>query len=131
MLLISGVLSNINRSMYEAADIDGAGAWAKFSRLTLPHILYQTIPVIIMQFAFSFNNFGAVYLVTEGRPVNSSLRYAGDTDILVSWLYKLTLEQNQYHIAAVISLIIFLVISMISLYSFVRSSSFRNEGGLG
>ncbi len=130
MLMISGVLSNIDRSMYEASDIDGASKKLQFLAITMPHILYQTIPVIIMQFAFSFNNFGAVYLVTEGRPVNSSLRFAGDTDILVSWLYKLTLNQNQYNIAAVVSIIIFFVISLLSIFTFTKSSSFSNEGGL-
>ncbi len=128
MVLLSGSLTNISSALYEAADIDGASKFEQFRHITLPMVLFQTAPVLIMQFAFNFNNFGAVYLVTEGGPVNSSLRYAGDTDILVSWLFKLTLNQNQFNMAAVVSLILFGFISIFSIYSFMHSSSFKQEG---
>jgi len=127
MVLISGSLTNISSSLYEAAEIDGATKWQQFRSITLPMLLFQTAPVLILTFAFNFNNMTAIYLLTDGNPVNSGLKFAGETDILVSWLYKLTLEQQQYGMAAVISIILFAFIATISIYNFKKSKSFTEE----
>ena len=127
MVLISGSLTNISSSLYEAAEIDGATKWQQFRSITLPMLLFQTAPVLILSFAFNFNNMTAVYLLTDGNPVNSSLKFAGETDILVTWLYKLTLEQQQYGMAAVISIVLFSFIASISIYNFRKSKSFTEE----
>lgn len=127
MVLISGSLTNISSSLYEAAEIDGATKWQQFRSITLPMLLFQTAPVLILTFAYNFNNMTAVYLLTDGNPVNSSLKFAGETDILVSWLYKLTLEQQQFGMAAVISIILFAFIASFSVYNFRKSKSFTEE----
>lgn len=127
MILISGALTNIDSSLYEAAEIDGATKWQQFKEITLPILLLQTAPVLILTFAFNFNNFSAVYLLTGGGPINSDYRYAGSTDILITWVYKLTKEQSQYHVASVISIILFIFIASISTWNFVRSKSFKEE----
>lgn len=125
MILISGALTNIDSSLYEAARIDGATKWQQFKEITLPILLLQTAPVLVLTFAFNFNNFSAVYLLTGGGPINSAYRYAGSTDILITWVYKLTKEQSQYHVASVISIILFVFIASISTWNFVRSKSFK------
>ncbi len=127
MVLISGSLTNISSSLYEAAEIDGATKWQQFRSITLPMLLFQTAPVLILSFAYNFNNFGAVYLLTDGSPVNSGLKFAGETDILVTWLYKLTLDHQQYGMAAVISIILFAFIASFSVYNFRKSKSFTEE----
>ena len=127
MALMSGTLTNIDKEMYEAADIDGASKPQKFIRITLPLVLYQTSALMVMTFAFNFNNFQAIYLLTDGNPVNGSYRYAGSTDILISWIYKLTKDQNQYNMASVITLLLFVFIAVISAYSFSKTKAFKEE----
>ena len=127
--LCSGVLQSIPQNLYEAAKVDGANSWQKFSKITLPLVLRQLIPMLIMQFAFQFNNFGTIYLLTDGGPaVFGQKGRAGATDILISWVYKLTLKVNKYNYAAAISIIIFIIIASISIFQFMKSSSFQEEG---
>ncbi|MFC5703398.1 ABC transporter permease subunit [Cohnella faecalis] len=127
MILITGVLANINKDMYESASLEGAGTFTRFRAITLPMVLQVTFPLIIMGFAFNFNNFTFIYLLTGGEPRNISFSFAGHTDILLSWLYKITLEQNQFHLAATVSILIFLVISAISVVSLRSSKSYQEE----
>ncbi|OQY42872.1 MAG: sugar ABC transporter permease [Fusobacteriia bacterium 4572_74] len=127
MVLLSGSLTNISSSIYEAAEIDGASKWVRFWKITLPLLLFQTAPVLILTFAYNFNNFGAIYLLTNGKPTNSALRYAGETDILITWIFKLTSDQSQFQMAAVISIILFIFIASFSTYQFMKSKSFTEE----
>jgi len=127
MIFIAGSLTNISPTLYEAAQIDGATKFQQFKNITMPILLFQIAPVMILTFAFNFNNFGAVYLLTDGNPINSSLRFAGETDILVTWLYKLTIDHQQYGMAAVISIILFAFVASVSLYQFKRTKSFTEE----
>ncbi len=127
MALMSGVLTNIDNSLYEASEIDGATKWQQFSKITLPLVLFQTMPLLTMSFAYNFNNFAMIYLLTDGNPVNGKLKYAGDTDILISWIYKMTKDQNQFHMASVITLILFIFVASISAYSFSKTKSFKEE----
>jgi arabinogalactan oligomer/maltooligosaccharide transport system permease protein len=127
MALMSGVLTNIDSSLYEAAEIDGATKWQQFSKITLPLVLFQTMPLLIMSFAYNFNNFAMIYLLTDGNPVNGKYKFAGDTDILISWIYKMTKEQNQFHMASVITIMLFIFIASISAFSFSKTKSFKEE----
>lgn len=127
MALMAGVLTNIDKSLYEAAEIDGATKIQQFFKITLPMVLFQTMPLLIMTFAYNFNNFGVIYLLTDGNPVNNKFKYAGDTDILISWIYKMTKDQNQFHMASVITIVLFVFIASISVYSFSKSKSFKEE----
>ena len=127
MALTSGVMTSISDEIYEAARIDGANAQQEFFGITLPMVLFATAPLLISNFALNFNNFNVIYLLNEGNPANSAYRYAGHTDILISWLYKLTVEQNRYNMAAVMSIMIFIVIGSISAYNFTHTKSFKEE----
>jgi len=127
MALMSGVLTNIDHELYEAAEIDGAGGLAKFKSITLPLILYSTAPLMIMSFAHNLNNFNVIYLFNSGGPANPSYSYAGSTDILISWIYKLTLEQNKFNMASVVSIFIFVVVASFSIWNFRRTRAFKEE----
>ncbi len=125
MVMLLGVLSNQEESLYEAAKIDGAGKFQVFFRIKLPLLMYATAPLIIMNLANNFNNFGAIYFLTGGGPVNPDLQFAGDTDILISWIYKLTLDQRMFSMAAVMNILIFLFIAVISVWNFSRTNAFK------
>lgn len=127
MALMSGILTNIDKSLYEAAMIDGATKVQQFFKITLPMVLFQTMPLLIMTFAYNFNNFSVIYLLTDGNPVNNKFKYAGDTDILISWIYKMTKDQNQFHMASVITIVLFVFVASVSVYSFSKSKSFKEE----
>ncbi|MGV8145317.1 MAG: carbohydrate ABC transporter permease [Alkaliphilus sp.] len=127
MALMSGVLTNISNELYEAADIDGATGKQKFFKITFPLVLHATMPLLILSFTFNFNNFMMIYVLTEGGPANAAYHYAGHTDILISWIYKLTLEQGQFHMASVVSIILFILIATASAITFSRTKSFKEE----
>lgn len=127
MILIMGVLTTIPRDMYEAAEVDGANNYQKFRIVTLPMILFTTAPTLIAQFAGNINNFNAIYLLTSGNPVVGDYQYAGATDLLVTWLYKLTLDQNKYNMASAVGIIIFLIVASFSIYNYRRTKSFKEE----
>ncbi|MFA0903562.1 carbohydrate ABC transporter permease [Vibrio cholerae] len=130
MLLISGALTNISRDLYEASEVDGASKFQQFREITLPMVLHQVAPSLVMTFAHNFNNFGAIFLLTEGGPINPEYRFAGHTDILITWIYKLTLDFQQYQIASVISIVIFLFLSVIAIWQFRRMKSFKDDVGM-
>jgi len=127
MLLVSGVMTSIDREMYEAAEVDGAGPFRKFRSITFPIALFSTTPLLIMEFAKNFNNFGLVYFLTQGNPVNTAYSYAGSTDLLITWIYKLTLDRNQFHMASVVSILIFVVVAALSIANFRRTRAFKEE----
>lgn len=126
MLLATGHLSNRDMSLYEAARIDGASAFQQFRKLTLPFMLFATTPVLLGQFIGNFNNFGIFYFLRGGLYVDGYF-LASDTDLLINWLYNLSIDNNYYSIGAAISLVIFLITSVLSLIVYMRSSSYREE----
>ncbi|WP_277406693.1 carbohydrate ABC transporter permease [Lacrimispora xylanisolvens] len=125
MVMMLGVLSNLDQSLYEAASIDGANSAQQFGKITLPLVFRATTPNLIMSMAANFNGFGLIYFLTQGGPTNNSMQFAGDTDILISWIYKLTLNQQMYDIAAVMSVILFFIIGIVSFWNFRRTTSFK------
>jgi arabinogalactan oligomer/maltooligosaccharide transport system permease protein len=127
MIFIMGILTMIPGDLYEAAKIDGASNYRQFTTITLPYVLFATAPIIIMQFAGNINNFNVIFLLTNGNPANGNYQYAGDTDLLVTWLYKLTLDTQKYNMAGAIGIIIFLIIASLSLISYRQTSSFKEE----
>lgn len=126
MLLATGILANMDENLFEAARIDGATRWKQFTKLTLPFVLFSTTPVLIGQFIGSFNNFGIFYFLRGGLYLEGYF-LASDTDLLINWLYNLSIDNNYYSIGAAISLIIFLINSVISLGLYMRSSAYREE----
>jgi arabinogalactan oligomer/maltooligosaccharide transport system permease protein len=125
-LVALGALQSIPAELTEAARVDGGGAWAIFRRVTLPLLLIAVAPLMIASFAFNFNNFNNVYLLTGGGPYTGSSSIAGNTDILISYTYKLAIASgkgNDYGLASAISIIIFFIVAGISGVSFLRSQS--------
>lgn len=125
MIMILGVLANQDSDLYEAASIDGANKFQVFSKIKLPLLLTATAPLIVMNFAGNFNAFGSIYFLTDGGPVNPNYQFAGDTDILISWIYKLTLDQKMYSMAAVMNILIFIFIALVSVWNFRRTDAFK------
>ena len=126
MLLATGNLSNRDIVIYEAAKIDGAGRWKQFQKLTMPFMLFSTMPVLIGQFIGNFNNFGIFYFLRGGLYLDGYF-LASDTDLLINWLCNLSIDNNYYCIGAAISLIIFTITSVISLTVYIKSPSYREE----
>ncbi|MBP1969354.1 arabinogalactan oligomer/maltooligosaccharide transport system permease protein [Virgibacillus natechei] len=124
--LFTGVLQSVPQDMYEAADVDGGTRWQKFQHITMPHLLFATAPLLIMQYAQNFNNFNIIYLFNEGNPAVRG-QNAGGTDILISWVYKLTFETNNYNMAAAITIIMGLVISIFAFFQFRKTAAFKEE----
>ncbi|GLO67222.1 MULTISPECIES: sugar ABC transporter permease [Oceanobacillus] len=125
--LITGILQSVSKDWYEAADIDGASRFQKFKTITFPHVMFAVAPLLIMQYAQNFNNFNIIYLFNEGGPPVRG-QNAGGTDILISWVYKLTFDTNNYSMAAVISIIMGLIVSAFAFYQFRKTRSFKEEG---
>ncbi len=126
MLLATSMLANRDITLYDAAKIDGAGAWKQFTKITLPFVVFATTPVLISQFVGNFNNFGIFYFLRGGLYTDGYF-LASDTDLLINWLYNLSIDNNYYSIGAAISLIIFIITSIVSLSVYVRSASYREE----
>lgn len=122
MLISSGALQSIPEDLYEAAELDGAGIWDRFRDITLPLLLVSLGPLLIASFAFSFNNFNVIYLFNEGGPpIPGTPTPAGHTDILISYTYRLAFAGHRgsdYGYAAAITFVIFMLISVITLFNF-------------
>ena len=133
LLMCSGILMNIPADYYEAARIDGAGAARIFMDITLPYMLHITTPYLITQFVGNINNFNVIWLLTGGGPVDN-VHYGGgtqaqSTDLLVTWLYRLTIDQNpKYNVASVIGIVIFLISAVLSLITYNKTAAAKNEG---
>ncbi|WOO35373.1 sugar ABC transporter permease [Anaerocolumna sp. AGMB13020] len=125
MVMMLGVFANLDQSLFEAAAIDGANKYQSFLRITLPLVFQATAANLIMSMAGNFNAFGAIYFLTQGGPNNPDMQFAGSTDILISWIYKLTLNQQMYDIAAVMSVLLFLFVGAVSFWNFRRTVSFK------
>lgn len=126
MLLATGILANIDISQMESAKIDGASQWKQFLHITLPFVLFSTTPVLISQFIGNFNNFGIFFFLRGGLYLDGYF-LASDTDLLINWLYNLSINNNYYNIGATISLVIFMITSLISLTIYTRSTSYKEE----
>ncbi|MBP7401697.1 MAG: sugar ABC transporter permease [Clostridia bacterium] len=127
MLITSGILMNIPTELYESARIDGAGAMQTFTKITFPYMLFVTTPYLITQFIGNINNFNVIYLLSGGGPLSLDYYQAGKTDLLVTWLYKLTVNNQDYNLASAIGIIIFVISAVLSLVVYNMSSSARKE----
>ena len=131
MLQTTGVLRNIPAELYESARIDGANAVKIFFRITLPYMLFVTAPYLITQFIGNINNFNIIYLLTEGAPAAMSYHNgtAGRTDLLVTWLYKLTIDYKDFNYGAVIGIVVFILSAVFALTAYRRTGAYNNEEG--
>lgn len=128
MLIMTGILMNIPADLYESAKIDGANKYVMFFKITLPYMIFVTTPHLIQQFIGNINNFNVIYLLTGGGPsLDATMYQAGSTDLLVTWLYKITLEQSDYCFASAIGICVFIICATFSLITYRRSGSYKNE----
>ena len=126
IMQVTGILQNIPAEQYEAATIDGANPVQQFMNITLPYMIFVLTPYIITQFTGNINNFNIIYLLTRGEPVSVG-NSAGATDLLVTWLYKLTVDQQKYNMGAVIGIFTFVVLAIVSLITYRSSGSYKDE----
>ena len=128
ILITSGILMNIPADLYESATIDGAGPVKSFTKITLPYMLFVTTPYLITSFIGNINNFNVIFLLTGGGPSNPDYYNAGYTDILVTWLFNLTMgEKQDYKLAAAIGILVFIVCATLSLITFNMTKSAKDE----
>lgn len=127
MLMTSGILMNIPKDLYEAATIDGANKWQMFRKITLPYVIFVTTPYLISSFIGNMTSFNTIFLTTGGAPnIPDSLK-AGHTDLLVTWLFKLTMEDTQYNAGSIIGILTFLITAFITLVCYRNSKSYKEE----
>jgi len=121
-LIITGALQSIPSDIYEAAKVDGAGPFFQFRRLTLPLLLVSIGPLLIGSFAFNFNNFAIIDLYNAGGPpIPGAGTPAGYTDILISYTYRMAFggaRGSDYGLAAAISIIIFIIVGLVTIFNF-------------
>ena len=129
LLQLTGVLQNIPADLYEAADVDGATKVQQFFKITLPYMFYVTTPYLIATFTGNVNNFNVIYLLSGGDPVTNLASTAGKTDLLVTWLYKLTIDKQYYNVGAVVGILTFVILAIGSLLTYRNSKSYKEEGG--
>ncbi len=127
MLNFSGVLMNIPSDLYESAELDGAGPFRRFTSITLPYMIFVTAPATITTFVGNINNFNVIYLLTSGGPFALDYYQAGKTDLLVTWLYKLTVDRHNYALASTIGIFIFMIVSTLSITVYNRTSAVKKE----
>lgn len=127
MLTTTGILQNIPKDLYEAAKVDGANAIVTFFKITLPYMLFITTPYLITSFVGNINNFNVIFLLSGGGPESLEYYYAGKTDLLVTWLYKLTITNKDYNLGAVIGIVVFIILAILSLLTYRHTSSYKDE----
>ncbi len=121
MLITTGVLMNIPKDLYDSARIDGANKLQVFRKITMPYMLFVTAPYLITSFIHNMNNFNVIYLLTSNRITSDQLlanANASDTDLLITWLFKLTQDYYNYKMASVIGIVIFVISAIFTLLAF-------------
>lgn len=126
-LLSTGVLQSINAELYEAADIDGATSFKKLTKITVPLVLFQTAPLLVGQYTFNFNNFSIIALFNDGGPFDPSKygNLAGSSDLLISYIYKLTMNNQYQAIGAAITVIISVALMIIAYIGYRNTDAFK------
>ena len=128
MLIATGILMNIPADLYESARIDGANAFQMYKKITLPYMLFVTGPYLLTSFTGNINNFNVIFLLSQGKPLSLQLSgNAGHTDLLITWLYKMTVNDTNYKLAAVMGILVFVVTAVINLIVYNMIPSVKNE----
>ena len=134
MLMATGILMNIPADLYESARIDGASSVQQYTKITLPYMMFVMGPYLLTSFVGNLNNFNVIYLLSGGNPINTEIGTAGGvsvghTDLLITWLYKMTLNsaESKYYMASVIGIMVFLVVAILSLIVYNVIPSTKNE----
>jgi arabinogalactan oligomer/maltooligosaccharide transport system permease protein len=125
-LINTGALQSIPTELKEAALVDGANGWKAFRKVTFPLLLVTVSPLLVASFAFNFNNFPLVYLLTNGNPRETG-ESAGSTDILLSWTYRVALDASPQRqgLAAALSVLIFLIVAALAALGFKYTKTYE------
>ncbi|RJU98177.1 MAG: extracellular solute-binding protein [Candidatus Poseidoniales archaeon] len=121
MMSLSGALQALPSDMYEAAKLDGVGAWDTFRHLTLPNLKSALVPLSLLGFIWTFNMFNVIYLLTDGGP-DLYFGQPGQTDILITYVYDVAFRDGAYGVAAAWSVIIFLMLLAFS-WSYMKRTN--------
>ncbi len=127
MTVSLAALTAIPRDMYEAADIDGASTWDRFRSITFPFMMMSLMPLVVVQLAQQFQNFGVIYLLTQGLPLAYPGADYGTTDTLVTYTYKIIFNLQRYGLAAAYGIIIFLVVAAMTMINSRLTNAFRED----
>ena len=127
MLMTSGILMNIPKDLYEAATIDGANKWQMFRKITLPYVIFVTTPYLISSFIGNITSFNTIFLTTGGGPGKGEGSVAGHTDLLVTWLYKITMIDSKFNAGSIIGILTFLITAFITLVCYRNSKAYKEE----
>jgi arabinogalactan oligomer/maltooligosaccharide transport system permease protein len=128
-LVCTGALQSIPEELQEAATVDGASPWQVFQRIKFPLLLVSVAPLLIASFAFNFNNFNLIYMLTNGGPRDASASInVGASDILISMVYKVAFvgANRDYGLASAFSIIIFLIVAVIAIVSFRQTKALED-----
>ena len=123
-----GGLQSVAPEYYESAKMDGASKFQCFKTITLPIVTKLSIPLVISTFAANFNNFGNIYMITQGGPARIDNQFAGYTDILASTTYKMTTWSNRYDLSATFSVLVFIIVGSLTLLNMHLSGQFKEVG---
>lgn len=126
MLMTSGILLNIPSDLYEAATVDGAGKTRILFKITLPYVMFVTGPYLISSFIGNITSFNIIYFLTGGGPGVAGF-IAGETDLLVTWLFKLTVSNSNYNLGSVIGILTFILTATGTLLTYRRSKAYKEE----
>ena len=137
MLMATGILMNIPADLYESSRVDGANGVQQFTKITLPYMLFVTGPYLLTSFVGNLNNFNIIYFLSGGGPTYTTADgftgaggvSVGHTDLLVTWLYRMTMgtAKAEYYSASVIGIMVFLVVAILSLIVYNIIPSTKNE----
>ncbi|GAB3582166.1 ABC transporter permease subunit [Calidifontibacter terrae] len=124
-IVCTGALQSIPGDVLEAAKIDGAGPIRTLRSIIMPLLLVAVGPLLIASFAFNFNNFGLIYLLTGGGPFNSGNAQFGSTDLLINLAYRFAINGSRpdYGLASALAIIIFFIVALINIPGFMRSKA--------
>ncbi|MCL2719268.1 MAG: sugar ABC transporter permease [Lachnospiraceae bacterium] len=136
MLMVTSIMTSISPDLYEAASIDGASKRQQTFKITIPLVLSQTVPLIIMAFTFNINNFGAAYFLFMGAgstrgpsAADTVSTNANGIDIVVTWIYKLTMQNPQkFQYASVLAVLLFAVLTPFAIWNYTRTKSYKESG---
>ena len=124
-LVCTGALQSVPGDVKEAAKIDGASAVRTLRSIIMPLLLVAVGPLLIASFAFNFNNFSLIFLLTKGGPFNASDTTIGETDLLITYAFRLAFESGSPNIglASAVCIFIFFIVAAMSYSGFRRTKS--------
>ena len=127
-IVCTGALQSIPREVYEAARMDRVTPVKELTKITMPLLMVAVGPLLVASFAFNFNNFGLIYLLTGGGPFSATNTSIGKTDLLITYAYRLAFSGTSpnYGLASAVSILIFLLVGVLSLFGFKRSKALEN-----